>query len=76
MSFEKNLRIILGISPNIDFLVNELDFCSDEVLVIEQYALSISDRVEHSDLFSQTMGEEMKIRIGKPAVNNFKTYGW
>ena len=62
MSFAKNLRIILEISPNIDFLVNELDFYSYGVWVIEQYVLSISDRLEHSDFFSQTMGGEMKIR--------------
>ena len=65
MSFAKNLRIILGISPNIDFLVNELDFCAVEDWVIEQYLLSISDRLEHSDFFSQAMGGEMKIRLGK-----------
>ena len=33
-------------------------------------------KLEKSDLFSLWTGGKMKIRLEKPAANNFKVYGW
>ena len=33
-------------------------------------------RLEYSDPNSQLMREKMEIRLEKPALNNFKVYGW
>ena len=33
-------------------------------------------RLKMSDFFSQSTGGKMKIRLEKPAANNFKAYWW
>ena len=39
-------------------------------------AASWIDRLEFSNFNGQSIGGKMKIRLEKPALNNFKTYGW
>ena len=38
--------------------------------------ISEKTRLEQSDFNGQSIGRKMEIRLEKPAINNFETYGW